>query len=634
MFIDAQSNRIVINDESKMFRSYQVMQLRNWGFAKTSDFTYEYTSDDLVLLLPKTINYLKKENIPFNLSNSCKIILSNVERTQAGFASIKDICKRFKNGDMDLNAFNRFSIDIMRGVERPLKTHQLKAAYHLYLVNNGANFSVPGSGKTTVVLSVYKKLRDEGKVNVLYVVGPPACFSPWETEYEINFGQKPKREIMAGGDREERKQGYYCDSAHRAELYLTTFQTIQNDQNDVAHFMNSRNVNVFLVIDEAHYIKQLGGNWARALLNLAKSAKYRCVLTGTPIPRSYSDIFNMFDFLWPDNNPIDSMAKTKIIMSESSNRSEGVKNVLEDKIGPLFYRVRKSDLGLRKPKFHQPIILQMNHYERLLYDAIKRKIQDYSKDDYSKNIELINRLKRGRVVRLRQGVSFAKLLSSALEEYSEDVIGGEIDLAQILRDYSKLEIPAKMEYLLRFVRERRDQKQKLVIWANFIGTINLISEKLRGAGIYCKIIYGDTPSENDSYNEEETREDIRNEFVDAKSGLDVLIANPAACAESISLHKTCFHAIYYDLSYNCAQYLQSLDRIHRVGGSEVNEANYYFLQYRDSIDQDIKSNLDAKANRMYDVIEKDYGVYSLNMFEEDDDIRAYERLFEGHNGRP
>ncbi len=113
-----------------------------------------------------------------------------------------------------------------------------------------------------------------------------------------------------------------------------------------------------------------------------------------------------------------------------------------------------------------------------------------------------------------------------------------------------------------------------------------------------------------------------------KSGLDILIANPAACAESISLHKTCHNAIYYDLTYNCAQYLQSLDRIHRVGGSETIEANYFFLQYENSIDQDILNNLRRKADRMSRIIDEDYRIYSLDMFDdEDEEINAYNRLF-------
>lgn len=76
-----------------------------------------------------------------------------------------------------------------------------------------------------------------------------------------------------------------------------------------------------------------------------------------------------------------------------------------------------------------------------------------------------------------------------------------------------------------------------------------------------------------------------------------------------------------------AQYLQSLDRIHRVGGSETHQANYYFLQYANTIDSDIKGNLERKAQKMYDLIEEDYGVYSMDMFAEDDEVEAYERLF-------
>ena len=82
------------------------------------------------------------------------------------------------------------------------------------------------------------------------------------------------------------------------------------------------------------------------------------------------------------------------------------------------------------------------------------------------------------------------------------------------------------------------------------------------------------------------------------SNLKVLIANPAACSESISLHKVCQEAIYYDLSYNGAHYIQSLDRIHRVGGSENKISNYHFLQYDQSHEYSILDNLILKKLRM------------------------------------
>ena len=146
-------------------------------------------------------------------------------------------------------------------------------------------------------------------------------------------------------------------------------------------------------------------------------------------------------------------------------------------------------------------------------------------------------------------------------------------------------------------------------------------------GINAEKIIGSVPSEKEGFDISLlTREKIITEFLDGK--IDVLIANPAACAESISLHKNCFHAIYYDLSYNLAQYLQSLDRIHRVGGSEYKTANYYFLQYTDTIEYKIKSNLDKKKKKMYSIIEKDFSIYDLYMDEEDeiDDIKEIREL--------
>jgi len=178
----------------------------------------------------------------------------------------------------------------------------------------------------------------------------------------------------------------------------------------------------------------------------------------------------------------------------------------------------------------------------------------------------------------------------------------------------------------------RSEGKKVLIWSNFIGTLELINSHFNSIGERAELIYGKTPVRKDDLeliNEEKTREDIRDEFLDVESGLDILIANPAACAESISLHKSCFHAIYYDLSYNGAQYLQSLDRIHRVGGSEINEAHYYFLQYENSIEQDIKMNLEIKEQKMYDIVEHDYNIYELDIYDErdEDDIEAYKRLF-------
>jgi SNF2 family DNA or RNA helicase len=626
VLIDIQNNDLIILNNSNSIDAVSKSQLSFWNFKfDFSKNSYSAALDQQLFL--KITKYFEKEGVLFSLSNSAKQYSKELKLVSLNFENLKRTVADYKDGKFDKLDFDNFRMFVADNIKRTLKIHQLKAAYHLYLLGNGANFSVPGSGKTTVVLTVYEKLRLEGKVNTLFVVGPPSSFGPWKNEFFETLGRNPHHIIMAGGNKNQRKNNYYVTSEHKAELYLTSFQTLLSDKKEVNQFLKQKHVNTLFVVDEAHYIKQIKGNWAQAILHQAERTKYRCVLTGTPMPKSYTDIFNLFDFLWPNQNPIPSAEKTRIKVNEERGNTLIVKNILDEYIGPLFYRVRKTDLKLKPQNFLVPYSIEMSEYERIIYDAIFKRIKDYSKKEYFKNIEFINKIGRGRIMRLRQAVSYPKLLNTAIEDYDERLLEDLTDLKSVIRKYDSIEVPSKITYLISLVKLLKKKKEKVVIWSNFIETIKLIEKHLKQEGLNCKKIYGNTPIEGTNLKEEETREKIRDEFVDLASGLDILIANPAACAESISLHKTCHHAVYYDLTYNCAQYLQSLDRIHRVGGSETYEANYHFLQYKNTIDVDIKKNIDTKTKKMFDVVEEDYAIYTLDMFEPDGDAEAYQRLF-------
>ena len=126
-------------------------------------------------------------------------------------------------------------------IKRKLRDHQKKAAYHLFLLGNAANFSVPGSGKTSATLVVYEKLRLDGFVNTLFVIGPPACFGPWQQEFTDTLGRIPNCKILAGGEQNSRKLEYYNLGDNRGELYLTTFQTLLNDVSEIKKFLGNEN---------------------------------------------------------------------------------------------------------------------------------------------------------------------------------------------------------------------------------------------------------------------------------------------------------------------------------------------------------------------------------------------------------
>lgn len=629
MVLTVNENQIVLDATTSDIKKYQSSQLEFYGF-KNIDNLFHKVSREVEQDLLKVIEYFKLEGVEVRCTAAVDMLIQQSISRKENLHKLFFTGERIKRGKLNDAEFKLFR-DFLKTLPRKLKGHQVKAAFHLFSIKNGANFSVPGSGKTSVVLSVYEQLKTTGLCNLLFIVGPPSCFQPWKDEFQKTLGRSPDTIVLSGGNKTVRRLEYFKSIDKTAELYLSTFHTVLKDYRDVIKLLNQKGINPFFVIDEAHYIKQIGGSWATSLLKIAEYTKFRCILTGTPIPKSYKDIFNPFDFLWIKDSPLNQSDKLQIEIWEKNGNTDMVKKLLDAKIGPLFYRVRKKDLKLKPAIFHKPILIKMNHYERKIYQFIRSKINELSQKDFIRNDEILAKLWRGRMIRLRQAVSYSRLLATSIENYSENLLQ-KSELARAIQEYDELEVPGKLKVLTEMVLTLNHNGQKVLIWANFIDTLKLINKHFIKLGLKNELIYGKTPvrkNEKKELIDEKTREEIINEFIQPTSGLDILIANPAACAESISLHTTCFHAIYYDLSYNCAQYLQSLDRIHRVGGSEKTIANYYFLQYKDSIDQDIKTNLDRKSKKMYEVIDKDYEIYDLDMTEDDsdDDIAAYKRLF-------
>jgi superfamily II DNA or RNA helicase len=624
-----EGGQLVIDDDEGIIKGRHRSQLAYWGFAADAGSNRLVASPvDVHATLDKVLSYLTRHNIAHDVTEEVAASKAALVELRSELNGSVVNGARFKAGKLSAAEFADFLAFVAANIPRKLKEHQLKAALHLLTVTNGANFSVPGSGKTTVVLAVFAWLRSRGLVDALFVVGPPACFGPWRTEYEAVLGVAPRAALLAGGDIQDRHGTYAGAQQDLCDLYLTTFQTLQRDWGRVRILFREAGAQFFLVVDEAHYIKQLGGAWASAVLSITQDATRRCVLTGTPFPRTYSDAFNLFDVLWPRSSPLPQAERIKIEYLAQKYREDEATQLLSSTIGPLFYRVRKSELQLAEQRFGPPVIAEMGVHERRVHDAIIERVRALSMDDYLRDIDLLMRLRRGRMMRLRQTVSYARLLGSAVLEYNENLTEGDLSLADVIRHYDELEVPGKITILLKLLAELRSKgERKVVVWSNFVGTLQLIRQHLEAHGYGVGLIYGETPTESTPLNDERSREEIIATFVDSASGVDILVANPAACAESISLHKTCSHAVYYDMSYNCAQYLQSLDRIHRVGGSENKIAHYHFLQYAGTVDQDLLSNVQAKARRMSAIIDQDYPVYSLDMFAVDDELEAYERLF-------
>ena len=166
-------------------------------------------------------------------------------------------------------------------------------------------------------------------------------------------------------------------------------------------------------------------------------------------------------------------------------------------------------------------------------------------------------------------------------------------------EYSANETPAKFIKAKEIIENIILNGGKVVVWAIYIKNILDFAEYLTSCGISCKTLYGATPvaTGDEDDDEVETREKIIAEFHKSDSAFKVIIANPFAVSESISLHKACHNAIYIERSFNAAHFIQSKDRIHRYGLKPDIETNYYYLLSENSVDSVIHDRLCAKETK-------------------------------------
>lgn len=225
-------------------------------------------------------------------------------------------------------------------------------------------------------------------------------------------------------------------------------------------------------------------------------------------------------------------------------------------------------------------------------------------------------LAQARTIRLMQAASDPSMLKMPLSEFLEDdecpveayQAIDDSDILGAILAYEEKEVPAKYQAVKELAQTIISAGGKVVIWATFIHTIHGIKEYLSRYGIAAQELYGAIPVEQEGINDDSddmifTRERIVQEFQKPDCPFKVIIANPFAVAESISLHKACHNAIYMERSFNAAHFVQSKDRIHRYGLAPGTETNYYYVLSRDSVDETIDTRLSEKEQRMVAIME-------------------------------
>lgn len=487
---------------------------------------------------------------------------------------------------------------------------------HSIVAKHSANFSCPGSGKTTMIYATYSHQKHiEKVVNKILVVCPINAFEAWETEYVSCFDNKPNSIRLNG---QNRRRGY--DTKNEYELYLINHATLTNDIDEVIRLLKSDNF--MLVLDESHYVKNFSeqATWANSVLNISSFAKIRLISSGTPAPNSEFDFWSQFTFLMGTDEIFGNRTRYMTNMSNDYSKLQ----VLET-INSLSHRVTKDELDLPDTIFTtEPV--EMAPIQKHLYELIANQIMDDVTNLNVSDTSIYLSLCRARLIRLRQISTNPALLIEATSDIqlNNDSIDSKTLYDQIA-NYSDLEMSSKLAKTIEIATRLVKEKKRVVIWCDFVLNIKYLYEYFTKNNIKTFHVFGEIPKEaTDEVGDVLTRESQIAAFKENKAS--ILIANPQTMAEAVSLHHECHSAIYMDRSFNCAHWMQSKDRIHRVGLPKNTLTEYYIIQNENSIDEVINQRLNEKETAMNRILANELpvatGEFNGVDFGEEDDFLA------------
>ena len=342
--------------------------------------------------------------------------------------------------------------------------------------------------------------------------------------------------------------------------------------NLIANFASKNRVH--FVLDESHKIKSEGAQRSQSVLSLAYRVPFirKDILTGTPAPNKLEDINTQFQFLYPG----------------------------PEYNGKRFWvRTTKKELGLPEPKI-KLINVDMSKPQIALYTKVLNPLIASLKENPSINFSNAKKI-RSSIIKLIQISSNPVLVTRRQEEEGDIILGENIDynIHKALVKEEKEGGSAKIRFACNEARRLAKEGKKTLIWSYFRWNIEYLGKYLL-KDLNAEYIHGGVQM-GDNDEELESRKYKIKKFKDKNSDCMVLVANYASCAEGISLHHVCHNAIYIDRSFQADQYLQSIDRICRLGNND--EKNILILQNKipktlKNIDLTVNHSLQRKIDDM------------------------------------
>lgn len=465
-------------------------------------------------------------------------------------------------------------IDPPKGLKATLRAYQHEGlSWLVFLQKHGIGGILAddmGLGKTLQTLALLLLQKELGVTTPSLAVLPTSLLHNWLNEAK-KFTPDLKVMIHAGINRTK-------DLAHFADydLILTTYGIVRQDLDELVQFPFH-----YLILDESQMIKNPSSKTAKAVKKLV--SRHRLSLTGTPIENTVMDIWSQMAFLNPGLLGNENFFKKFYVQPIEKSKDPARTAKLRRIIYPFILRRKKRQVEKElPPKIERLHYCGMDDRQADLYEKTRNQYRNYllelvSSGSYKKNkLNLLAGLQK-----LRQIAIHPKLI--------------EPDSYQLKESGKYMEIK-------RMVHEVISKKSKVLVFSQFVKTLQLLKNDLDKEGIAYNYLDGSTKDRDKQVESFQTDKKIPVFLISLKAG-------------GVGLNLTSADYVFIlDPWWNPAVENQAIDRSHRIGQKKT--VFYYKFITEDTIEEKILDLQKRKAKLSDDIISIEDDVFK-GMTEED-----------------
>jgi len=444
---------------------------------------------------------------------------------------------------------------------------------------NFAYFMEMGTGKTKVLIDNLAMLYDKGKVDGALIVAPKGVIKTWyEQELPTHLPDHVENVTVLWQPNITKTQQEKLESLFEVEtalhILIMNVEAFSTDKGVkfASKFLNSHKT--LMAVDESTTIKTPTAKRTKNIIDLGKSAKYRRIMTGSPITKNPLDLYTQCEFLDPwlldfasyysfrnryaEMKTMHLRGRSIQVVSEFKNLGE-----LSETVKTFSERVLKEDCLDLPPKIFMKRHVALTPDQKRIYNQMKEQALAILNGKMTTTMTVLTQLMR--------------LHQITCGHFTAD-------------DGSTQAVDSnRLNELMSILDETEG---KAIIWANYQLSVGEIIQRIikeYGEDSYVHY-YGLTSQEDRQDNIRKFQNDPKCRFI---------IGTPQTGGYGITLTQA-HTVIYYSNSYDLEKRLQSEDRAHRIGQKKT--VTYIDLIAEDTVDEKIVKALRDKINIASEVL--------------------------------